>query len=92
MGFTTQRVFKYEVGAGCTSMELPSGAEVLHVATQADGVFIWARVSDIAPMTMRDIGYFPTGAAIPEGAEFIGTAVTPDGAFVWHVFEWQVQF
>lgn len=86
-----KRVHKFEVPNGKAAIEMPKGADLLHVATQPKavgvGVFLWTLIDPDAAWTVREIGYFATGEEIPDGSAYIGTAVTPDRAFVWHVFE-----
>jgi hypothetical protein len=71
-----------------TEMEMPSGAEILHVGLQKDEIFLWAKVDPNAEKVKRE--FMVEGTGQPPNrrlhdATHLGT-VSQD-VFVWHVFE-----
>lgn len=67
-------------------IEMPLGAKVLHVDTQAGAVCLWALVDVSAPKETRHFCIRGTGHPIgDEGDNYHGS--TQQGPFVWHVFE-----
>lgn len=81
-------VYKYAVKPGKNEIELPEGAELLCIAPQGQGVFLWARVDTAAPRAVRVIYFHGTGHAIEaKNPVYIGTAFNVDGWMVWHAFE-----
>lgn len=70
------------------AIEMPKGAEVLHLQAVGDEVFLWARVDPSQPSESLPLWLALTGKPLPEGlGEHLGTAVLYDGTFVLHVFE-----
>lgn len=72
-------------------IELPSGAEILDIATQRGvdigSIYLWALVDPDAPMEIRRFIVRGTGHVVPDGApKHVATIQTDGGAFVWHVF------
>lgn len=82
-------VFKFPVQffGGFGPVEMHDGAEVVHVDSQYRGVYVWAICDLDAPLVMRRLGYFATGAEVPADATYLGTAKQDGGALIWHVFE-----
>jgi hypothetical protein len=83
-------VYKYPLLNPQSAVDLPLGAEVLHVAEQHGQVQMWAKVNTKAPAEMRIFQIFGTGHEIPnDGKEraFVSTFFVKDGLFVFHVFE-----
>ena len=69
-------------------INMPRGAEVLHVHEQYGKACIWALVEPAAPLEMRSFRIFGTGHTVPEfPRRYIGTVHLAGGALVFHVFE-----
>ena len=85
-------VYKYPVYVS-GGIELPAGAELLHVAMQGQyGPYLWALVDPDAKTAHREIYFVGTGHSmpLPDGGmerRHIGSCLTDGGEFVWHVFE-----
>lgn len=68
-------------------IDMPEGAELLHVAEQYGTLTLWARVIPTGqPVVKREIIVRGTGHPIWTQA-YVGTVVTAAGALVWHVFD-----
>jgi len=83
-------VYKYELHPGTTKLSLPTNAQVLSVACQGEGLFLWAWVAPRNPKESRTFEVYGTGHEIPnvEGEhKFIGTAQMHGGALIWHALE-----
>lgn len=81
-------VYKYQINFTATSVEMPSGAQILHAALQRWLIYIWALVDRCAPMVSRTL--FVEGTGCPFDATnsvHVATFFEQDGDFVWHVFE-----
>lgn len=70
-------------------IEMPAGAEVLHVAEQAGQVCLWALVRPDAPVERRRFRLAGTGHAVTTDVRrrHVGTVLLHDGALVFHLFE-----
>ncbi len=68
------------------TVEMPKGAELLHVAEQFPGLLLWARVLPSEPREQRVILIRGTGHPI-WSQPYVGTVVSAVGALVWHVFD-----
>lgn len=79
-------------------IELPFGADILHIASQKPGtVSFWAEfdLENSKNLTSRHFQVFGTGQEIPKvlnnwslnDLRYIGT--TLDGELVWHLYEWR---
>lgn len=79
------KIFKYPLELGGNVIDMPKGAEALHVGFQGQDIFIWAKVDPNAKLEPREFIIAGTGHDLPEplGAH-IGTVFV--GSFVWHVF------
>lgn len=95
-------VYKYKLNiGGPTELDMPYGAEILHVGNQEDECFIWALVATDEPTGKRYFRCLGTGfngddflnPRARHGAKnllnprYIGTVITCKGQFVWHFFE-----
>lgn len=72
------------------TVEMPVGAEILHVGEQYGRLCLWALVNTSAPVTRRRFLVAGTGHDVPASASrgrFIGTALMHDGGLVFHVWE-----
>lgn len=93
------RVLKYELRPGVTWLQLPAGAEPLHVAGQTDTIQLWCRVDEQAVTTpTRGFLALMTGEGYPASGvgRYVGTAhLSPDyvgfgpNGIVVHVFEYE---
>lgn len=70
-------------------IQLPQGAEYLHVAAQDNQICIWYRCDDTQPLQPRTISVVGTGHAAPPfiEARHLGSALLAGGSLVFHVFE-----
>jgi hypothetical protein len=73
------------------AVDLPAGAEVLHVEQQRDTVCMWALVDPDQPLVRhRRFRLVGTGHPIPEptdARQHVGSFLVRGGAFVFHLFE-----
>lgn len=82
-------IWKYELQIiDRQEIDMPVGAEVLHVAEQNGVLCMWAVVEPDnvkAPSTIliRGTGHYFTG----DEGHHLGSVVTAGGALVWHVFD-----
>lgn len=68
------------------TLELPEGAEILHVGVVREEAFLWAMVDDEQPRKERfPLAVVGTGGAPPEG-EFLGTIQMMEGDLILHIF------
>lgn len=72
-----------------SSVLMPIGAEVVHVAGQENkrAVSIWYLCDPDQAQSMREFVLVLTGEEAPEDGDYRGTAILFEGAFVVHVFE-----
>lgn len=83
-----QAVYKYVMDNEVAALDLPIGAQILHVAEQHDKTCIWAKVDTEAEKEKRFFVVYGTGHRMMDGEhKFIGTLLTAGGHLVWHVFE-----
>lgn len=70
-------------------IELPRGAEILHVALQRGGYCLWFRCNPDEPKEPRRVAIVGTGQGCPsaDSGRYIGTVLTPSGEIVFHFFE-----
>lgn len=69
-------------------VDMPFGAEILHIAEQAGVVCLWALCDPGARSLPRGIALVNTGQAAPaEEGRYVGTVLLCGGALVKHVFE-----
>jgi len=81
-------VFKYPVNlVDEFSLELPIGARILHVESQAGTNCLWALVDPKAPKELRHFRLAGTGHPIDDYAIGDHIATWQDGPYVWHLFE-----
>ena len=67
------------------ALDVPKGAEFLHVAMQHGMVTLWARIDPKAKTERRTFYIHGTGQLLSPYEKYVGTAF--DNAFVWHLFE-----
>lgn len=87
-------VYKYELGLGRSSVTMPKGARVLHIAEQHGSVQMWACVDPDAAPEIREFLLVGTGHEFDDPPhsddtrwEHVGTFIVEGGSFVFHVFE-----
>lgn len=71
-------------------LNVPEGAQLLHVAMQRETITLWFMVDPQAVKVERSVVVVGTGEGIHsrEGSlQHLGTVLTADDEFVWHVFE-----
>ena len=88
-----KRIYKYPLEViGKQYIELPHGAEILHVDGQCGELKLWAMFEDREYLSpdKHDIRIYGTGQQIPEetGAlSYLGTVKQNMDSLVWHIFE-----
>ncbi len=81
-------VWKFPLCDVVNKVELPPGAEVLHVAEQHGQITLWARLDPSARCVTRTFHVVGTAPSVPDRATaFRGTAMAAGGVLVFHVFE-----
>lgn len=71
-------------------IEMPEGAEILHVGQQFPGSWtleVWALVDPNAPRVARGFVIHGTGHPVMDGGTHVGSIITAGGQLVWHVFD-----
>lgn len=70
-------------------IDMPQGAEVLHVAVQGTQACIWALVDPEAQVVGRQFRVVGTGRFVPAIApgKYVGTFMLLEGLLVLHVFD-----
>ena len=84
------QIWKFSLGTLTEKIdvEMPLGAEVIHVGQDANGeLCLWARVATNNGPVMRRFYIFGTGQDMPSMMRHLGTVVM--GTFVWHVYEFE---
>ena len=87
-----KRIYKYYIGLGEVSVQMPKDAKPLRMDQQEGHVYLWALVdTNEPPQTWRKFVCYPTGESLSPMAEYIyiNTFFTggEDHPFVWHAFE-----
>jgi hypothetical protein len=87
-----QKVFKYDIPVNdeWIELELPDGAEIVHVASQygtVNEIQMWVLLDPDLAQTPRYFRVFGTGHEIPPEAKFRGTCIVAEGHLVWHLME-----
>lgn len=72
-------------------IQMPDGAEFLHVAEQNGQACMWCKVDSDAPTKLRRFELRGTGHRL-DGTEgdFLGTFLMHDGGFVFHLFDREI--
>lgn len=81
-------VWKFPLShAAVQDVQMPKGAQILHVGLQGDRICIWAGVDPVLhDMQPRRIQVVGTGhEELPGNVWHLGTV--QQGPYVWHVFE-----
>ena len=70
------------------NVQMPKGAQVVHVAAQFEKPCLWALVDPDAEPEVRRFGIAATGQNFDEAeAHYVGTFMLAGGAFLGHVVE-----
>lgn len=82
-------VWKYTLlAADLQRIEMPAGAQILHVAEQHGELCMWALVDPDEPPVAHRFTVIGTGHIAPSRpAAYVGSALMLGGSLVWHVFE-----
>ena len=81
-------VYKYDVAMNDTSaIQMPAGAELLHVDVQHGSPKLWALVDTEAPLELREFHMAGTGWPADGFGKHVGTFTLQGGALVFHLFE-----
>ncbi len=84
-------IWKYEllpITGAPFLMNIPDGAEILHVDEQREEVCIWALVDIDATPVSRSFAIFGTGQSVADNPmKYLGTAKLDNGNLIFHVFE-----
>lgn len=83
-------VFKYVLQSTANDIQMPAGAQVLHVTEQNNMVCMWILVDESAPVETRRFLMVGTGhREVPNDATYCGTThiYTDRAILVLHVFE-----
>ena len=83
-----KEIWKFPIGPGMDSFQMPVGAVVLAVQVQREQPCIWVVVDPAAPKQPRSFFTVGTGHQFDSrGFEYLGTFQLQDGALVFHTFE-----
>lgn len=82
-------VWKFGVPLGdVVTIDMPEGAQILHVQAQNDIPCMWALVDPLAQRVSRRFRFAGTGHEISESPlEHVGSFFMREGALVFHLFE-----
>ena len=83
-------VYKYPIPVtDVVRLDLPIGAELLHVAPQGEHVCLWALVEPLAEQERRVFLVRGTGQPIADDLKLVhvGTFLIQSGSLVFHLFE-----
>lgn len=85
-------MWKFELRPFAALLELPQGAQLLHVGAQGSKAYVWALCDPEAPKMRRGVAAHPTGVDLPpvlHGASYVGTFSLDDQGqpLVFHVFD-----
>lgn len=80
-------VYKYTIQLTDEQMlNLPLGAEPLHIATQGDQLCLWCRVHTDRPSRPRRVRIVETGHPVDDASRYVGTFDIDNYLLVFHVF------
>jgi hypothetical protein len=82
-------VWKYSLSGidHTLTLQVPSGASVVHVDNQHETACLWFEVSPDAPKDARHFQLICTGETIPYMAVYRGSCLLRAGTLVLHVYE-----
>lgn len=82
-------VWKFEIQLGLNEVRMPSEAQILCVAKQANAFVLYALVDPIFLEVERRVQVVPTGAEFDaEGGVYVGLISLLNGVLMFHVFAW----
>jgi hypothetical protein len=69
-------------------INLPEGAEFLHVGEQHGNICIWSSVNPVNPSKLYTVYLYPTGFSYADdpACKHLGTVIAHGGSLVWHIF------
>ncbi len=85
-----REVWKFKIPMeAVASIEVPEGAQIIHVDCQAREAFLWAVVNPNAPLRTRCFRVAGTGRKIRDdhALDHVGTVKIEGGQLMFHVFE-----
>lgn len=86
----TKVVWKFPLRAWTIFLDVPQGAQVLHVGVQRMGAVeeacVWALCDPGAPKVSRMLYAVPTGGSPRDDVEYVGTFTIENGLW-FHVFD-----
>ena len=88
-----ETIYKYELEVkDFQSIEMPKGAEILSVQSQAGIICIWAKVDTESTKRKRSFEIYGTGQEIIEKninqRKYLATIQLMGGRLVYHIFEY----
>ena len=85
----TTRILKFTLHErGSRILEMPRGADLLHVGDQLGALQLWAQCEETEHVETRLFAVLYTGFdEVPENAEYLGTVISSGGNIVRHVYE-----
>jgi hypothetical protein len=84
----SKTIWKFELSLEHPNIEMPAGAQILHIATQRETPCIWALVNPKAPTMTRYLRVYGTGHPMPnDPGAYLGTFQLHGGSLIFHVFE-----
>ena len=80
-------IWKYQLSIvdECQVIEMPVGAEIVHVDAQCGAPCMWVLLSPEKPKEERRFVVYGTGHKINALGPYVGTVLISQ--FVWHIFE-----
>lgn len=84
-------IYKYPIvlDASYLVIDVPDGAQFIHVAEQHGRICLWALVDSEAPMIRRQIRIIGTGLSADDVKieQHIGSILVLNGTYVLHIFD-----
>jgi hypothetical protein len=78
-------IWKYPLHTPNGEIQMPKGAQILHVGDQGGQITLWAKVDPHAETGWLRVSILGTGHEIPlDAGEHLGTVQQPP--YVWHIF------
>jgi hypothetical protein len=86
-------IYKYPISISTDTefiiLDVPDGAQFLHVAPQQNKICLWALVDTEAIMTKRQIRVIGTGRSAEDVnlGQYIGSVLVLKGTYTLHIFD-----
>jgi hypothetical protein len=81
-------IWKYPLQIGRNTIQMPAGARVLTVQSQAGTPCLWALVFPHQEQEARVFDLYGTGHPMPANCgEYVGTVQDYGGQLIWHIFD-----